>query len=348
MAVQMPATLARWKRERELSSDQRAGSWARGRAHKRHWDFFKRHWLRVSVMPLSTVALAFLTFLVPGWSRAFVAGALIATGFWIAVIIVLVGSGSASAMMGEVAEQWTAQELRPLRRRGWRLINHMLIRRHDIDHVAVGPSSIVVVETKWSSESWDLDRPSHWLGSAVRQAQDNARDVRLHLGGNLAGAPIRAVVVLWSAEPLPDRSAAIDDVAVVPGPLLRDWVASLDGVTFGPEEVDTVWRQLERHLSKRDAYELEHSEQPPPGLGEMVRHAWVILIGAIAGMLASALLLHWFGGLAGVLATATALLGLGCVALRFPKSRTAALGWIGGTQFVTVAIVGAVLFDWLR
>jgi hypothetical protein len=37
--------------------------------------------------------------------------------------------------MGATAEQWTASELRPLRRSGWRLINHYLLRS-EIDHAA--------------------------------------------------------------------------------------------------------------------------------------------------------------------------------------------------------------------
>jgi hypothetical protein len=63
-------------------------------------------------------------------------------------------TGTASTMMGDTAEQWTAQELRPLSKDGWRLINHFGLTSDDIDHLLIGPGGVFVLETKWSSTDW--------------------------------------------------------------------------------------------------------------------------------------------------------------------------------------------------
>src|SRR4051794_20097195 len=136
MAVRMPAMLSQRIRERELASDQRAGSWTRANVRRRQREFVKAHWLYVLATPLVAMVLTPLTLLMPSWSRMFLAGALVSSGIWIAVVVVLLGSGTGCLMMGDIGEQWTAQELRPLQRRGWKLINRMLLKRGDIDHVA--------------------------------------------------------------------------------------------------------------------------------------------------------------------------------------------------------------------
>lgn len=346
-AVRMPDRFARWARERELSGDQRAGAWARGQVHRRNWAFVRRNWRRISLIAILTVALVPLTLLMPSWSRMFVAGALVATGVCMTSTWVLVASGSACLMMGEVAEQWTARELRPFRRRGWKLINRMLIKRWDIDHIGVGAPGVLVVETKWRAESWELERPDDRLFAAVQQVHDNEGDVRRFLGTAFV-APIRSVVVLWSAQPLPDRPRVIGDVAVVPGPSLSRWIESIEGEALGASDVLTVWRKLDRHVARRDAYELERNGPSARGMADYIWQGWNVLVGVIVGMLASVALLVLLGPLFGLFATATLLLGIGCAALRSQKLRAAALGWLGSTQFVTVAVLGAVVVSSLR
>ncbi len=38
----------------------------------------------------------------------------------------VLASGAVNGTMGATAEEWTASELRRLRRRGWRTINHLV------------------------------------------------------------------------------------------------------------------------------------------------------------------------------------------------------------------------------
>jgi hypothetical protein len=348
MAVRMPATLSRRIRERELASDQRAGSWTRANVRRRQREFVKARWLYVLAMPLLAMVLTPLTLLMPSWSRMFLAGALVTSGIWIAVVLVLLGSGTGCLMMGDVGEQWTAQELRPLQRRGWKLINRMLLKRGDIDHVAIGPGGVLVVETKWSGDRWALDRTDARIQGAVDQVRRSSRSLRLFLKDVIGDAPVRSLVVLWDPEGRPGREIDVDGVAVVPGPSLPEWLKAVENRDLTPEAAECAWRKLERHLSDRDAYELE-KEGPPPKAGLDVVWEWGRFIAAlIAGVWVAAELVRVFGTVAGVALDATVLLGFGLLAHRFEKLRFAALGWLGGTQFLTVAFLGALAFDWLH
>ncbi len=58
--------------------------------------------------------------------------------------------------MAELAEQWTAQELRPLREHGWKLVNHVGLGPGDQDHVVVGPGAVVLIETKWAALRYEV------------------------------------------------------------------------------------------------------------------------------------------------------------------------------------------------
>ena len=87
----------------------------------------------------------------------FVGGSLVALYNWC-----LMASGASGATLGEAGEEWTSNELRRLRRHGWKFVNGLQFRVGDIDHVAVGPDGVVVIESKWTSMGVDLDRASDW------------------------------------------------------------------------------------------------------------------------------------------------------------------------------------------
>jgi len=122
--------------------------------------------------PLTTVASAAgmtpLLLLLPRWTRSFAAGAYVATLGGLLVNRVLLRSGAASLAMGEAGETRTAEELRRLHRRGWRVINRVVLGWGDIDHVALGPGR-VVIETKWAADSWSGDDSASRIDAAVRQ-----------------------------------------------------------------------------------------------------------------------------------------------------------------------------------
>jgi hypothetical protein len=156
------------------------------------------------------------------------------------------------------------------------------------------------------------------------------------------------LVVLWGPDGRPEPSIKVGGVAVVPGPSLPEWLRSVEEGDFKPEAIKTAWHKLESHLSDRDAYEF-NSQGPPPKAGLDVAWEWGSAIAAIiAGVWAGAELVHAFGAAAGLALNVAVLLPAGLLAHRFARFRFAALGWVAGTQFLTVAFLAAVAFDWLH
>ena len=171
---------------RRLASDTRAGVWARGKARREQRRFLKRKWRLFTGALLTWFALvaAAAAFMPGDLLRGMVIGAgAVAgpTGIWVLVIQL---TGTASTMMGDTAEQWTAQELRPLSKDGWRLINHFGLTGDDLDHLLVGPVA---------SSSWRRSGPAR-TGSRPAAVSGNA--AQLHkppptLAGSTCGRPSR-------------------------------------------------------------------------------------------------------------------------------------------------------------
>ena len=132
--------MLRERRIRRLASEQRAGSWSRESAARKQYDFLRAHpLLPVFLLGLLAVTLPFVL-LVPERTRSFTAGVLIATVFWLGVLLVRQLSGVGYLHLGELGEQWTTQQLRRyVRSKEWRLINRLQLKRHsDVDHALVG------------------------------------------------------------------------------------------------------------------------------------------------------------------------------------------------------------------
>lgn len=109
-------------------------------------------------------------------------------------------TGTAPTMAGDAAEQWTAQELRRLRRQGWMLVHRLVLREHeDIDHVLIGPGGCYAIETKWTATAWQLNPPEDRVSQAATQASRNAK--RLRLWQPLKSIGIAAHPVVFCGEP---------------------------------------------------------------------------------------------------------------------------------------------------
>lgn len=259
--MQMARGLQAAGRRHELSSDQRAGVWARTRAREAHLRVVRRMWMPLLVIGLGGGALGGLCVWVISNAvvRAYAAGLLTTTvvGYLLHQITQMAGANS--ALMGELAEQWTAQELRKLRRRGWRVVNHLMLRNWDIDHVLVGPGGVIAVETKWSAQPWEFDPPEGRILTAVQQVKQNARDLSLWQPIKASGAASASgVVVLWgqSAEASEARAPKrFDDVVVVTGRTIDDWRHSLPSVGLTDSQVEACWRALESQVRVRDLRE---------------------------------------------------------------------------------------------
>jgi hypothetical protein len=190
---------------------------------------------------------------IPRWWGGFVVGVFIAS-IPLLLLQVDVTFGIATREMGHAAEQWTAAALRRLRLRGWRLLHDVRFAGLNVDHVAVGPDRIVVVETKWIGAQRDLNRAR---ADAVQQADACARKIR-----NLLRSPprldrvVEPVAVLWGPGVPRDGldQGGLEGVQLVSGSEVSGWVRGLS---------------LERGRPDREAYKALRAYQrrstvPPP------------------------------------------------------------------------------------
>lgn len=250
--------------------------------------------------------------------------------------------------MGDLGERWTAGELRTLKQQGWRVVNHVILRQRDIDHVLVGPGGVYAIETKWTAFPWSLDGTDERIKFAAQIATGHARDLRLWQPFHAAGVgKVTPVVFLWGGklgELAPSRATtALDGAVVVAGPLAKHWTQSLTTEELRNDQIDHVWRALDEQCKRRDP----HEDPPPPSLTSIFLRLLAAITSASAGFLAAATLIghlppHMWGVLASV-----GLLVLGAPLTRVPRVRPIAWSWIVGATcvlaLVAVALVSSLM-----
>lgn len=281
-------------RRRTLAGDARAGSWARNKARRQQRRFLRENWVRLSAA--CTVVLAAVGPAAAVMPTPFTRGLLLGVGLTSTAAFVVVWAmqvtGTSPTLMGAQAEQWTASELRPLQRQGWRVVHHVSLRAWDIDHVLLGPGGAFAVETKWSSNEWTIEPGDPWVAQAVRQVTGNARDLRLWSPLRKAGIrEVQPVLILWGAglrcAGAPAVPVVIDGVVVVPGPAAAVWRRALPDDILTAEQVDAGWRVLDAQVRVRD--EREGASEPTPlSVEQLFTRAAGTALAALAGVLTTA------------------------------------------------------------
>lgn len=290
----------------------------------------------LSLTPVLWVCLAPISAI-----RGFALGAYVATVLgWLYHWAVL-GSGAATVTMGQEAEVWTDQELARLGQR-WRIINHVVFRKGDIDHVAVGPDGVIVIETKWTSSAVKLDGRDEWLRGAFEQARRNADDVRKVLGwGARPDRPVSPLVVVWGPQVQPATDELYRDtrgVNAIAGKHLRQTLAELgDEQRLDQAEQDRIYEKIRRHVDQRDKHDAAgHGPDRPPM--DQVIADWTgrLLVGFTAFFIISqSLRLGLIGfAVAQVLGTAGAVAGI-----KLPVTRRFGWAWLVGAQAVTLLLL---------
>jgi hypothetical protein len=274
--------------------------------------------------------------------RGFVLGANVAGALGYIAFFVIQVTGTASVMMGDQAERLTVDELRPLRRQGWELVNRMALKVGDIDHVLVGPGGAIAIETKWSSDPWQLDPPGARVLAAVRQSAESARLLGLWHGFRSRGVSVvEPVVMLWGGgiAGLPEGEAVrqIHGVTVVAGPHAHVWRTSLHGKVLSTSQIADLWQAMSEHVGRRDA--VDRIRHPvPTSLSSIWWHAWGTVTAAIAGLLVAASVLQhlptpWWGP------AGAALLVAGWISRRWGPLRAIAWGWIVAVSATSLAVL---------
>lgn len=281
----------------ELASDARSGSFARNKARQRHRAYFRRHvWTLTGVWFL----LMSVTPAVWWWLESdFVRGALVGANFTGATASVLFWvvqvTATAPIMMGDQAERYTAQEIRRARR-GWRLINGFRLGHGDIDHIAIGPAGLVILETKWSAASWASLEGVERQRRAVEQVQRSARQLTRWHELKKLGLRAHSVVVLWGGEamnvgvrPIATRDG---ETWVVPGPSLMTWLRTLPAEPAIQESQEQAWRAIAKQAALRDRSD---GYVAPRTAGQLLLRAASCVFGVAAGFLVVAMTLDWSG-----------------------------------------------------
>lgn len=340
------------RRRRQLAGDDRTAVWTRrqNRAQRSHvlranrWSFLRAGCVGGAV--IAGVAFAIPWEFARGLFIGVAASGLVATMGY----LVLALSGTVARGMGATAEMWTATELRRLRKSGWLIVNGLSLQGRDIDHVLVGPGGVVVVESKWSADGWDISPPGPALTKAVDQVVANARSLRLWRAIKATGAPVRSAVVLWGGSRTnsltrPTEPVTFGDTTVAVGlPALRQWISDIarNSEIINPSMVETVWRELDLLITRRE--DRDQTAVPPTSINHLL---WTLIatpIAFIATLLASLETFtrtqSWWAGLAAVV-----LLLFVCLLLRRrPITRPPAAGGIAGLAVAsTLAAISAVL-----
>lgn len=335
----------RLRRSRELASDRRAGEWARAKARRAQYRFIRRNWRPVTVLVSATVVpgIAVAAFLPPPVA-GFLLGVLLTSVGAAVWFLAVQATGTAPTMAGDTAEQWTAQELRRLRRKGWRLVNRVALKHKDIDHVLIGPGGAYAIETKWTATAWRLDPSDDRIRRAAAQASDNAQDLRRWQEFKSLGVSVEPVVFLWGAglaDVVTGQSVwRLHGVDVVIGARAKDWREQLGADRLNADQVNGAWSALDVQTRKRDAFE---PLSTPPSLFDMYKSASLAAGSFAGGMLASAQLYQfgslWFGLVgSGMLAVGVAL------ARRWSALRWAATAAAAGA--ISVAVIVMAIVGW--
>jgi hypothetical protein len=328
--------------EHALGSDRRAGRYSRSKARRSRRAFIRHFWpVLLGLVVLPDLFLPGL-WLLPGWVRAFTGGVIVSAGPWLTAGMIVVFSGSSSAWMGYQGEVWTAGELRRLRRRGWRLMNGAFLKQ-DIDHLALGPVGLLVIETKWAADPWSLDDArDRRRGWAVDQAADNTRAVRRILRNHHSDVPVITVVLLWHppADDMGPPWHQDGEVTLVDGPSFRQWVDQLTSAIYDPDPVEAAWADLGGYLRRHEQAQQARGEAPPRTAGQVLWTVCQPLLGGVAGVYAAAGLVAVVKGTVGLVVTMiAALAGLGLA--RIKLMRRVALGW--SATISGLLLLGAVI-----
>lgn len=339
--------LTGWRRH-QLAGDSRAGRYARGASRREQRAFIRRNWRMFTAVGLGLLAVLLpLTLLLPsGYVRGFAGGASVASVIALLAFWVVQATGTAATMMGDDAERWTASELRKMQRQGWRVVNHVMWEKHDVDHVLVGPGGVYVVETKWSSRSWDFAGDDPRLQDAVDRARSNARSLQLWLRRR-GVTVVHPVVMLWgsgTADLPPERSVlSRADATVVVGPHADRWRSSLSDGALTEAQIDAVWQMLDQYVETRDPREDETAPVPHSVTTLVLQGGWAF-VSAILGLLITLELVRLPGPTWSTLAVLAGVVGASLALVRWSRTaRFLSLGWLAGVVSGALFVVAFVI-----
>lgn len=337
--IARPSRVRQRYRRAELAGPGRVGAHARRqlREQQRRWLRARWHLILMVTASAGLVAVAIHAFVWKPVAPYVVGSVLASAGWWIYTMMLETG-GLVSKRMGVAAEEWTASELRSLRKRGWRVVNHVMIQRADVDHALLGPGGFIALETKFRSDWPSAERN---LGTMAWQAKRSARDLQARLG--TWKPAVRPVVVMWGPDVRRHFAETFEheEVTFCPGHLLREFIKSMPD-TIGADDVAKAFTHLDEYVKKRDAGEVAVAGELPRTMAQVVQHALAVTASAL---LAAMAVLSPVGirpaGLWSIVAAAVLVIGAVLTRRRWP--RASRLQQVTASIIATSAGLGGLL-----
>lgn len=336
------SALGEWRELRRLTS-QRAGAVSQRFASQRLDRYVRSHLGHIGIAAAVILALSVGIWALLGAHpglQGLAAGVVAGVGLTMLYHWCVLSSGAAASTMGQAAEEWTDAELRRMHRKGWKHVNHLIIKPElgDIDHVAVGPDGVIVVETKWRSHEEDVDQLSGWMDRALRQARDNRYQVVQLLNWQHEDPLlVQSLVVLWGPGIAHESGEAVlaSDVNVIAGPHLRDELACLSDQRLAPDAIEVVYAKLKERIADWERWERKTAAPLPVTLQERANQWARRACATWAGLFAAALTLKlgWWG-----LVAIVVLAGAAFAARRIDEIRPEATSFLVGV-LATVPLV---------
>jgi hypothetical protein len=306
-------------------------------------EYLRRTWKFSAGVGAVLLVFTPLALLAPAWLRGYLIGGWVVFVGWQLWHDLVVESGSAAIDMGALAEVWTTNELKRLQRRGWEVMSHLVLRRWDIDHVAVGPGGLLVVQTKWRSGVVDLQE----LKEEASKLGKDAEDVRAMIRARLGVAPTTVALVVWGPGAWHDEpfsGGVVDGVNVLRGRNLGELLSGLEDRGVSAADVDSSWQTLQKHVEKRDFHDL--TSLGPARRSVPARLNEVLLL-ALAGSCAleGSVLAFRYLHVPSSFVIAIAEVALGAAALCARTLRRVAAAWLTGMALFWGLVAAAEIYS---
>lgn len=191
---------------------------------------------------------------------SFFLGAVVATAVLLFLVMIAILAGGVNWLTGALAERSTGGLLKRLGS-DWQTFHNLVIPPQgrtgwlaDIDHIAIGPYGVLVIDTKYTSRPFEFDSPENYkyLSGNLDQVEKNARRVRELLHDASLSPGVVPVLVYWGVRIVEGDSPImrVNDVRVVSGYDFKRWKPLLSERRMPVEAQRAVAEKLRAFTNK--------------------------------------------------------------------------------------------------
>jgi hypothetical protein len=236
---------------------------------RQHW----RHFGALLLIGVGTAAAA--SFVLPAEVADYALGAIAVVTIWLGTTAMHWMDGMANHRLGVAGEELTADKLQKLRKRGWRVVHHVMLAEGDgdIDHAVLGPGGFFAVDSKYRTD-WSSARSN--IDGLARRSRRQATALQSRL--QVKEPMVQPAVVLWG----PRVSKVFDDVFHHDGVLFCVGHAFVEHASTLDANVDQV--TIDQAFARLDAYvatrDIGEARENGDAVRPIMQHVQDLLIAA--------------------------------------------------------------------